>query len=74
VRRTRQHQLEQRAADRRIASARLAAVLLDDAVADRQAEPVPPAHRLGGEEGIEQPAQVLRRDAQPLSLNMSVIV
>src|SRR5262249_39054123 len=40
-----------------------AAVLLDDAVADRQTEAGPLADRLGGEEGVEDLAADLRRDA-----------
>ena len=38
-------------------------MLLDDAVADRQAQARALAHRLGGEEGIEDAQQVFGRDA-----------
>ena len=47
----------------RLATAQLAAVLLDDAVADRQAQARALAHGLGGEKGVEDARQVLGRDA-----------
>ena len=40
-----------------------AVVLLDDAVGQRQAQAGALAHRLGGEEGVEDAVEVLRRDA-----------
>src|SRR5512140_3068994 len=43
------------------------AVALDDGVDRGEAEPV--AARLGGEVGVEDPVQVLRRDAVPLVLH-----
>jgi hypothetical protein len=41
----------------------VAAMLLDDAVGQRQSQPGPAADRLGGEEGFEDAVDVFRRDA-----------
>jgi ribonuclease T1 len=63
VRRGRQgHAHDRPAADRRL-DRDLAAEGGDDAPADGEPEPGPDAHRLGGEEGVEDPVDRLRRDA-----------
>src|SRR5262245_23456274 len=47
-----------------------AAVVADDAVADRQPQPRPLPHRLGGEERLEGVRQVLRADAAAVVLDL----
>src|SRR5207248_869083 len=47
-----------------------AAVVADDAEADRQSQPRPLADRLGGEERLEQPRPVLRPDAAAVVLHL----
>ena len=61
--REREAHREDGAAVRQAVGADLAAVLLDDLVADREPEPGALADRLGGEERVEDPADDVGRDA-----------
>src|SRR5687767_9132278 len=63
--RQRQAHGEDRPAAGRTGGRHLAAVLLHDLVADRQAEPGAFAHGLGGEERIEDAAEDLGRNSGP---------
>ena len=48
----------------------MTAVVADDPVADREAQPGPAAHRLGREEGLEDVRQVLGTDPAAVVLDL----
>src|SRR3990172_3261160 len=63
---------EERAAPGPPLDADRAAVAAHDAVAGREAEPRPHADLLRGEEGVEQPPEVLRSDADAVVLDLDL--